>query len=114
MTQTQGENEFQKRYGQVVAKAWADPAFKTRLLSDTTAVLREHGIELSSDVEVRVIEEKEKVVHLPLPLRPTGAELSQEQLERAAGGIIIVGGSNFGWSWSTYNPSIFKTKTFLK
>ena len=44
MTQKQQEQEFQRRYGQIVAKAWADPAFKARLLREVGTVLRENGL----------------------------------------------------------------------
>jgi len=35
--------EFQKAYGKVVAKAWADDGFKAKLLADPKTVLKENG-----------------------------------------------------------------------
>jgi hypothetical protein len=74
-------------WGEMVSKAWRDEAFKNRLLSDPTAVLKEHGLELPPGVQIRVVEDTEKVIHLPLPRKPaTEAEISEEALEQVAGG----------------------------
>ena len=81
---TQFEGEQTRRYGQIVARAWADPAFKRRLLADPTVVLQDHGIDLPTGVEARVVEDTGEVVHMIVPLRSD--ELSAEQLDRVAGG----------------------------
>jgi hypothetical protein len=90
-----------KQYAQLVAMTWADPEFKQRLMTDPTAVLKEQGFELPSGVEVRVVENSDKVLHVPvqagtevrpvvntvdvvyfpLPAKPT--EISDEQLDVA-------------------------------
>lgn len=82
------QDEQAKAYGRVVAKAWTDESFKQRLLSDTAAVLHEHGIHVPDGIQVQVHEATDTVAHLVLPARP--AQLSDEQLEAVAGG----GGSN--------------------
>jgi nitrile hydratase len=92
----------------VVARAWTDPAYKTRLLADATAViaelgysgrqgehmvaventviepravLHEFGVDLSDDVEVRVWDSTAEIRYLVLPQRPTGTEaMTEEQL----------------------------------
>jgi hypothetical protein len=74
--------------GQVVAKAWSDPAYKARLLADTTAVLREEGIDYGPGVEVRVVENSDTVRYLTLPNPPRESELSEEQLSQVSGGAI--------------------------
>jgi hypothetical protein len=48
-----------KKHGRLVAKAWADPAFKERLLTDTAAVLSEQGFDVPAGIEVRVVEDAE-------------------------------------------------------
>jgi hypothetical protein len=70
----------------VVAKAWQDEAFKQRLLSDPQSVLQEHGVQVPAGQQVRVVENTDQVVHLVLPQRPR--ELSAEQLDAVAGGIL--------------------------
>src|SRR2546427_7594239 len=96
MTPKQQEQEFQQRYGQIVARARAAPASKARLLGEAATVLRENGIAVPPDVEVRIVEEQDKVVRLPLPRQPSGEELSEQQLANVAGGITLGGLLNFG------------------
>ena len=80
--------QLQQAWGKVVAKAWSDELFKKRLLADPAAVLKENGIEVHAEVAVKVIEDSGKVVHLILPERPS--ELSVEELEQVAGGVIPI------------------------
>ena len=77
-------DEQAKAYGRIVAKAWADEAFKQRLLADPAAVLKAEGLAVPEGVELRLVENTDKVVHLTLPAKP--AELSDEQLDDVAGG----------------------------
>jgi nitrile hydratase subunit alpha len=48
----------------LVARAWVDPEFKARLLSDTKAAARELGIDASGPVEFVVVENTPRVPHL--------------------------------------------------
>ncbi len=48
----------------LVARAWVDPEFKARLLSDTKAAAREHGIDASGPVEFVVVENTPRVHNL--------------------------------------------------
>ncbi len=77
--------EYAKQYGQVVAKAWADDAFKARLLADPATVLQEEGIAVPEGVELRAVENTDKVLYLALPPKPS-EELSDEQLNQVSGG----------------------------
>jgi nitrile hydratase len=47
----------------LVARAWIDPAFRTRLLADANAAIAELGLDLShwAPVELRVVENTERV-----------------------------------------------------
>jgi hypothetical protein len=58
---------FEYQWSQLVARAWADPAFKARLLADPAAVLKENGLEVPPGVEIKVVEDSDKVRHLPMP-----------------------------------------------
>jgi hypothetical protein len=75
-----------ERWGQIVAKAWQDGAFKKRLLADAAAVLREHGVDVSPGVQIRVVEDTDQVRYLTLPQQPSDKELSEEELAKVAGG----------------------------
>jgi nitrile hydratase len=115
------EHKIGPRNGaRVVARAWVDPAYKQRLLTDADAalaelgygglqgehtvlglppvwyksapyrsrsvidprgVLREFGLELPQDVEVRVWDSTAELRYMVVPERPPGTEtLSEEQL----------------------------------
>lgn len=78
--------DMQKDIGKLVAKAWSDDGFKARLVSDTKAVLKECGIEMPEGIEVKVVENTDKVKHFIIPPRPDDDELSDEALQNVAGG----------------------------
>jgi hypothetical protein len=79
------QQRFQdKQWSQIVARAWADEAFKSRLLAEPGIVLREHGLEVAPDVEVRVVEDAGRVRHFVLPASPVG-ELTDEELSPTPG-----------------------------
>jgi hypothetical protein len=75
------------QWGQIVDRAWRDEAFRRRLLADPAAVLGEHGLEVQPGVQVRVVEDTDRVVHLKLPRRPAApGEISEGSLEQVAAG----------------------------
>lgn len=91
------KQEEGKMVGEIIAKAWADPAFKERLLADATAVLREEGVVVPEGVEVRAVENTETVFHLVIP--PVQA-LGDDALQSIAGGLPFKEGfvkCFFGW-----------------
>src|SRR5207249_6970047 len=61
-----------KRWSQLVAQAWTDDNLKRRLLENPASVLREHGIPVPAGVEVKVVENTDKVTYLTLPAKPAG------------------------------------------
>jgi hypothetical protein len=89
-------NEFQEH---LVKKAWADPEFKARLLQDPRGVMSEElakiqeGVSIPETVEVTVLEEQPGHIYMVLPINPaeiTGKVLSEEDLDRVAGGQAAV------------------------
>lgn len=89
------------RWGRIVTKAWQDEGFKKRLLADPAAVLREQGLAPVTGVQIRVVEDSDKVLHLTLPAKPRDGELSDADLAGVAGGIVALVktlASVFGWS----------------
>lgn len=73
---------------ELVSRAWTDDSFKARLLSDTMAALKENGVSIPEGVTVKAVENTDKVFHLIIPPKPGAAkaELSDEELNKAAGG----------------------------
>lgn len=86
----QNNKEMQKKWAQVLAKAWSDPNFKQKLLKNPEQALREMGIVLPANKKIEVHESTEKVVHLIIPPKPTG-EIAEEDLKDVAGGIVFSG-----------------------
>ena len=69
-----------KKLAQLIAACWKDSALKDRLMTDSRAVLAEHGLPVSDLVELVVVENTESLVHLVVPAPPEGSrELSEEQ-----------------------------------
>jgi hypothetical protein len=70
------------------AKAWKDPKFKKKLLSDPEAALKEMGIDhLPKNAKVRIIEESSDTVTFVLHPQPKNVPaLSEEELKKVSGG----------------------------
>jgi hypothetical protein len=68
---TEAEDRQLGNLTRVIAKAWADEAYKQRLITDAVAVLAEEGIAVPEGVSVRVVEDSEDVRTIVLPPVPT-------------------------------------------
>ncbi|EIC21485.1 TOMM propeptide domain protein [Thiorhodovibrio frisius] len=88
-------NDQSNQYQQLIAKCWADEAFKHRLLDNPAETLKAEGMELPEGVRVQVVENTAQAFTLVIPARP--AELSHEELSGAAGGFYDGWGWNFNW-----------------
>jgi hypothetical protein len=86
-------SETLKNWSQLVAQVWADEKLKRRLIDNPAAVLQEHGIDVPAGVEIRVVENTDKVSYLMLPPKPAGgvSELTPGQLSSVAGGFCSFG-----------------------
>ena len=67
-------------FGNIIAKAWRDPAFKASLIANPAAALEAEGIVVSSGMTVTVLENTDKHFYLVLPPAHTD-ELSDEALD---------------------------------
>jgi hypothetical protein len=72
--------EHARRIAQIITKAWTDEVFRYRLLSDPARMLRAEGVSVPQGVEVRILEDTDKVLHVVVPMKPSKQELSEEQL----------------------------------
>ncbi len=76
--------EQAKQVQQLIAKCWADEAFKQKLLADPATVLKAEGIEVPPGVKVQAVENTAQQFTLVIPPKPD--ELSDEALDGVAGG----------------------------
>jgi nitrile hydratase subunit alpha len=53
---------------------YKSPAYRARAVSEPRAVLREFGLELGEDVQIRVWDSSAEVRYLVLPMRPPGTD----------------------------------------
>jgi nitrile hydratase len=67
-------------------------AYRSRVVREPRAVLREMGLELPADVEVRVWDSSAEVRYMVLPERPAGTEgLGEEELARLVTRDAMIG-----------------------
>jgi hypothetical protein len=76
----------------LIEKCWKDPEFKKAVVSDPKAMLeRQTGQKLPPQVKIYVHEEDANTLHLSIPPAPSNlAELSDEDLEKVAGGTDVI------------------------
>ena len=74
--------EQARRIARIVSRAWTDEIFRYRLLSDPATMLRVEGLSIPRGVEVRILEDTDKVLHVVLPMKPSSEELSEELSRR--------------------------------
>jgi len=79
------QGDFNQQWARLVAKAWSDDSLRQRLISDPRSVMEENGLPVPPGKEVRVVENSENVIYLPLAAKPSQAELSEEELSLASG-----------------------------
>jgi hypothetical protein len=79
------EHSQKRRWGQIVARAWDDDAFRRRLLAAPASVLHEAGIEMAPEATVQVIEgDISEAAEEPncfwLPPAPAAGDLIEDDL----------------------------------
>ena len=79
--------EKKNALAQLFAKCWKDEALKARFMSDPKVVLKEHGLDVPDNLDVKVVENADDRVHIILPAPPAGyMDLTDAELTNAAGG----------------------------
>ena len=76
----------------LIEKAWKDPVFRKDIVKDPKGMLEKHiGQKLSEQLRIFVHEEDANTLHFSIPPAPSNLnELSDEDLEKVAGGTDIV------------------------
>lgn len=71
--------------GKVIAKAWKDPAFRKKLIAKPKETLREIGIGVPANVEIRIQQDDARHFTFVLPAAPKNAqEIDEAELKRIA------------------------------
>ena len=81
-----------KKISEIIAKCWANPGFKQKLLADTHATLQGEGVQIPAGVTVNVLDNTCTVVNYVLPSSPAGQSpevLSDTDLVNVAGGFPL-------------------------
>lgn len=89
MTMFEGAGRGSQAEQQVIERAAADPTFRAQLLENPRQALQQElGVSIPESTAIRVLEEQPGEVILVLPARQlqAGDELSNQDLEMAAGG----------------------------
>jgi hypothetical protein len=69
------------------AKAWKDPKFRKKLLSDPNSALKEMGVDIPKNIKVRVVEDDKTTVTFVIHPAPQNAmEMNENKLRKVAGG----------------------------
>jgi len=73
----------------IVALAWQDDTFRRKFVADPKGQFEERlGAKLPPSLKMTAHEENENSLHFVIPMKPKpAAELSDEELEKIAGGI---------------------------
>jgi nitrile hydratase len=72
-------------------------AYRSRAVADPRGVLREFGLELAPEVDVRVWDSTAEIRYLVLPERPAGTEgMSEEQLSALVSRDAMIGAAKAG------------------
>ena len=91
----------------LIEKCWKDPEFKRQVVSDPKGMLERHtGTKLPSQVKIFIHEEDANTLHLAIPPAPANlSELSDEELEKVAGGtdavLSVIGSVLLAVTWAT-------------
>jgi len=99
----------QQAYAAVVTRAWEDPTFKKRLMSDPQQAIESikgSAVNIPAGKEIKVVDQTDdKYIYITIPKRPEmqEMELSDEQLDLVSGGRVP-----FPWiNWLWRPPVIF-------
>ena len=79
--------EQKNALAQLFAACWKDEALKSRFLTEPREILKEYGLDIPDNMDVKVVENADDCVHITLPAPPAGVmDLSDTELSKAAGG----------------------------
>ena len=60
---------------QLFTECWKDPALKDRFVADPKSVLKERGVHVPDDLDVKVVNNEHDCIHITMPAAPEGCLL---------------------------------------
>jgi Nitrile hydratase, alpha chain len=81
----QSKVDFYDTVERIVARAWVDADFKSRLMSDPSAATTEMGLVLKPGVQLNVVEDSHEVWNLVIPHEPPVCSADHLEVFAAAG-----------------------------
>ncbi len=86
---TDSGNNLQSAWTKIIAQAWSDDEYKSRILDAPREVLEEAGFNVPEEIELSVSDGGPPRVHLVIPPAPENfdAEIGDESLEGISGGF---------------------------
>lgn len=86
------EEEVTQIWAKLVADSWENGELRQRLLADPAGVLKENGVDIPEGVSIASFEDDGNTIVLPVACQPEEEELSDDDLEGVAGGLIGTNG----------------------
>ena len=82
----------------IVQRAWKDDAFREEFVADPKATIEKYsGQKLPAEFKIVALAEDDKTIHFVIPPKPANTdELSDEDLEKVAGGVDLITGIVIG------------------
>ena len=75
------------------AKAWKDPKFKKKLKDNPKEALKEMGLDVSKEIQIRIVEDDKNTVTFVINSTPQNlATMEEEELKKISGGSGLTGG----------------------
>lgn len=83
--------------GSLIARAWSDEAFMSKLLTSPSDALKEYGIVLPLGVTLRVHANSQNEMHIVIPEAPSGLTLSGKESSEDRGSCWLPCRGNNSW-----------------
>ena len=80
--------EGMSTYQRIVMRSWSDAEFKSALDDEPKQALAEFGVSVEDHIAIKTVNNTPNTYHFVVPAKPDGDELSDDDLEAAAGGIV--------------------------
>jgi hypothetical protein len=92
----------------LIEKCWKDPEFKKQVVTDPKGMLERHiGQKLPANLKIFIHEEDANTLHFSLPPAPSNTmELSDEDLEKVAGGTELIVIATVAWAAVTVASAV--------